>query len=358
MVVTTLVALFAAGALVPYVRDDRLFFNLHLLRSDGVLIVVCQVLVAATAVRLLGRADATSRWIGGCLAFGCFSGQWIAIALAAVAATFLTQAWQRNLVAALTAVVVLAGFALSVQGFLQAPATGAAVGFAAASLLLLPGKTGRPPTLVASVMACVAMLAVLWVGRKFGHVGLSISLLCLLGLAFHLLSGHWSRLSTRFAAPRLLHAGILGLALGAVLVSIAPDVGARRSGAQLSNADMDWMRITRWFRNSRANGPVLVPLQPAGVEVDYNFQLHARKPVWVDLKQGAAVMWSPAYHDTWESRRSEVAGLKRAVDFLTYAKTHGIQVFVVDRQGTQPCPAGSHVRYANATFSACEVASR
>ncbi|MEJ1978051.1 MAG: hypothetical protein WDN49_20000 [Acetobacteraceae bacterium] len=54
----------------------------------------------------------------------------------------------------------------------------------------------------------------------------------------------------------------------------------------------------------------------------------ARRPLWYDWKEGAAVMWTPHYYQEWSKRRSEVIGLQTVDAVLAYACAKGIDYLV------------------------------
>lgn len=54
----------------------------------------------------------------------------------------------------------------------------------------------------------------------------------------------------------------------------------------------------------------------------------ARRPVWYDWKEGAAVMWTPGYYQEWSERRGEMAGLRTEADLVAYACTKRIDILV------------------------------
>jgi hypothetical protein len=68
-------------------------------------------------------------------------------------------------------------------------------------------------------------------------------------------------------------------------------------------------------------------LNPAdGTEI---FEFASHRQVWVDVRRGAAVMWTPSYYDRWWQRTTEVLALRGFADKLGYARANGID-YVVD----------------------------
>lgn len=59
------------------------------------------------------------------------------------------------------------------------------------------------------------------------------------------------------------------------------------------------------------------------------FEFASHRRVWIDVRRGAAVMWTPSYYATWQTRVSEVLALTTLADKGVYAREHGID-YVVD----------------------------
>jgi hypothetical protein len=59
------------------------------------------------------------------------------------------------------------------------------------------------------------------------------------------------------------------------------------------------------------------------------FETAAERRLWIDLKAGAAVMWSPNFYHLWHDRVAEVTALPDHAARMSYARTHGIG-FVID----------------------------
>jgi hypothetical protein len=99
-----------------------------------------------------------------------------------------------------------------------------------------------------------------------------------------------------------------------------------------------WKELVSWVRTSNLHGPFLLPINEND-HTDY-FQLQARKQVWVDWKQGAAVMWSPSFYEQWSTRSREVSALKTNKDYVDYAQKHDIHYIVLKTsEGVCPAPA-------------------
>jgi len=108
--------------------------------------------------------------------------------------------------------------------------------------------------------------------------------------------------------------------------------------------------MTSWVRDSDLKGPFLIPLAAPFDE----FQLSARKTVWVDWKQGAAIMWEPAFYFQWMPRFREVKALRNSDEFATYAILNHIPYAVLSAADGS-CPHRTEVVYRNSNFVVCRV---
>lgn len=120
----------------------------------------------------------------------------------------------------------------------------------------------------------------------------------------------------------------------------------------------EWATIGDWAKSyTSPNDLFLVPtwtfrgkLQPGGDENEAilnsgAFESTAHRAVWVDFRNGAAVLWLPSYYEEWHERVTEVTSLTSVAARDAYAKAHGIQ-YIVDvcgRDGT-PSPVFSTKR--------------
>ncbi|MDK2741361.1 MAG: hypothetical protein NDI90_00470 [Nitrospira sp. BO4] len=98
-----------------------------------------------------------------------------------------------------------------------------------------------------------------------------------------------------------------------------------------------WSKLVDWIRSSNIHGIFLIPINEGGSD---RFQLMARRKVWVDWKQGAAVMWSPSFYDQWMVRYKQVSVLNTPEEFIDYAQAHNIRnVIIKSQDGACPAPA-------------------
>lgn len=302
------VLLLLVGAVLPYVLNQRFVFNLHLLRSDGVLQFVTALLAIGAAVPPLFDAQAPrARRILALLALG-----------------FLLSPplrWSSALACALAMAALL---------YLRAHADTLA---------------GRRQDLVAALV-CLAALA-----ADLAASGLAPSLLLrwvlLAGVALALFAGGLGA-RLRMLAPALAWAVLVALSLYTVV--------GWRNAAQQKEAKLQGpiVEMMAWVRASPLQGTFLFPVDAPHLSVFESFQLLALRPVWVDWKQGAAVMWAPSFQQQWMPRYLEVSRLRTAGQLAAYAQERHIPWLVLpaDLGG---CPGGTAQVYRNAGAAVCRV---
>jgi hypothetical protein len=151
----------------------------------------------------------------------------------------------------------------------------------------------------------------------------------------------------------------LDYAVGAVLLLFIwprltlQDVATNRANSEQTGT---WTAVGEWARSAtRPDAIFLIPtgllpgettraaattdsLVPDPAQNSEIFEYASHRRVWVDFREGAAVMWTPSYYATWWPRVSEVLALRTLAGKIAYARQHGID-YVVDA-----CPndAGDH----------------
>ncbi|WP_313074071.1 hypothetical protein [Melaminivora sp.] len=217
---------------------------------------------------------------------------------------------------------------LRAAGLLQALAVVLAA--CASAARVLQGQDARLRLLGAATLALLALgpatAAMAWL------------LLALLACAQLLETGAlpWPRLPPWCAAPA---AWLPPLLLGGLLASAGWQLQARAPRFPLLY-DQEWVDMASWVRQSDLRGVFLLPLHEPDAAY---FQLLARRPVWVEPKQGAAVMWQPSFHAQWRRRMDEVQALESSPEaLLAYARAQGIAHVLLAR-GDGACPAGARM---------------
>ncbi len=97
--------------------------------------------------------------------------------------------------------------------------------------------------------------------------------------------------------------------------------------AELNSNLLEWQAIGTWAQaNTNKASLFLLPW-----DVEAPFEAFSKRRSWVDWKRGAAVMWSPSYHHTWQTRILQVKALQNIDAAFEYAKLNTIDYIVVKR---------------------------
>jgi hypothetical protein len=102
------------------------------------------------------------------------------------------------------------------------------------------------------------------------------------------------------------------------------DVPSDQQLAGLSPRAPEWREVTRWAE--AATPPDALFIIPPKLD------FVAPRRIWVDWKEGAAVMWAPDIYATWHARSMELSSLRSAPAVLAYACRHHIDYAVFDRR--------------------------
>jgi hypothetical protein len=197
-----------------------------------------------------------------------------------------------------------------------------------------------PLVLTASVAALAKNVFAPWVGAIVALAGLIAAdwRIVLFGLLLQAAAGLIARQRPRRMTegarlPLLLAAGaallLVAITQGRYSALPAPpglhDVPSDQQLAGVWPRAPQWREVTRWAE--AATSPDALFIVPP--KLDF---VAARRRVWVDWKQGAAVMWAPDIYRVWHARSMELASLKTAPALLAYACRHGIAYAVFDRR--------------------------
>lgn len=214
-------------------------------------------------------------------------------------------------------------------------------------------------------VAALALFAIVAVAMRNGGLGAGAALETLAGAAFILACRHGDRV-WRAVSGHLRKGSSAGgaqaLALGALVAVLAGlQLAATwqersRLASPATGRMADWQAMTRWLREHPQQGPVLVPAEADRAMGMHNFQLNARTPVWVDWKQGAAVMWAPSFHAVWSPRFHAIQRLDDAATLVAYAQANRIPLLLLGGpEGAPACSAGSEEVHRNASFALCRI---
>jgi hypothetical protein len=358
------IAIYAAGIFLPYVVDHRLVFNLHLLRVAGMVQFVLPLLALVVVWRRWKEETWISRASAVLIGVSVINGMSNLGILAGLALPMLAGSSQsRGLWAtALTGVAIWLGYVMEGAGQLGA---GQFVGlYCAAGILLLEGRTLGSPRAY-PVLAIVLVLAIVSVVSALAlHAGLArYRYVAALALVWGYL------LYSRIERPRFeflnWNAGyVLALSLLIQFAGVAATVKNRMDSQRQERVSFaSYFDLIDWLKAQPYRGPLLAPLElrgrtkPDEAFFRYNLQLFSRQPVWVDWKQGAAVMWQPSFHAVWRPRFENVKKLEKAEDFYRYARSNDIRWMMlndVDDPRKAACPGtGLPPAFLNGRYRVC-----
>jgi hypothetical protein len=281
------ILVFAFGVCLPFVSHNATLLNLHLLRVDGIVRVIAVLILAIVATRRLIGSNGSDR--------------------------------------------LAAGLALC---FLSLPGPAAAV-FAA--VLLYAGATlGRRRR---TNQLLLALTAIAMIGGVLQHkMQAVVEAAVVVGFMATQSSLERLRSPARSALVALV---------GLVIIPYAIFRGVIRPlNSDSPRPVIEAVKeVARWARaNTDPQSVFLVPLM-----MEPDFELWAKRTIWVDWKQGAAVMWAPSFYWTWWPRMQAVAALRDLQTRLDYACRNGIQ-YVVTEKSADKVPDFATIAKQNSEF--------
>lgn len=295
-VLTAAVIVFLIGTVLPYWLDHRLVFNLHLLRIGG---VVQWLTLLMAVISLASRLT---------------SGQRCRVSTYAMVGLLSLMTHQAEPASLIVAWVCLAAITLiehrpendRLITMLCKP--GVVIGWI---VLVITMEALRYEPSWANALRWTAMLAMVWSSPV-----------------------RWARWGVL----------LLGTAI------LAPQIHSRGQLIREAPIPRSVIDLANWIRTEGIQGPILAEINPG---LDY-LQLLTRQPVWVDKKQGAAVMWEPSFHSRWMTRYRDVLQLKGTAQFLAYARQHHLK-YIVTHINQGSCAKGSTQLFHNQDYLVCQV---
>lgn len=294
------------GIPLPYLFDNRFVFNLHLIRAAGLGQAFATVFVALAGVRLLLDGKELERQLTGLVAL--------------LSLTML----ERNAV----------GISMMLIS-MSAAQPGAALSgyFGRGGIFRQECRAFFRPAYSCLVLFMAALL------HQFYRHGFTVMDGMTLLTIFALFGVVWMRRYRQ--AGTSMHAVI-------ILMLFMAGLGISRSRLFRDNQmaksrlpeNRSWQEMMESIRSGNLRGPFLISLDDQE-HSDY-FQLQARRLVWVDWKQGAAVMWSPSFYRQWSTRYREVSALHSSRELITYAKAKGIR-YVLLHTPSESVPVASRL---------------
>lgn len=296
------------GIPLPYVIDSRFVFNLVLLRADGVAYFLSMVLLIAAFARIGASQDGRHRSL-----------------LAIIALMLLTAPNGRQIEVAL----IVLPFVLA----------------ASLALAFVRGerKVENRSTPVSSTLAWVLVL-----GALVSYWTLALAMRSNRGFlwAFGMTVVVFAFVVMGSASRALITStAVIAFSLLSGLITAS---WQRHHEKETARERVGWNDVTEWIRHSPLTGTFLVELNaPAD-----SFQLLARRPVWVDWRQGAAAMWQPSFGPRWMTRYQEVKSLSSDAAMLRYAEEHRIDnVVLTGSDGS--CTGIWRTAYARGKYVVC-----
>jgi len=304
--------IFFIGVFLPYLFDSRNLFNLHLLRSDGLEQMIAIILTAIAGTKMLLDPSSVRRQLLG-----------VVILLSLV--SFPNR---------------MEGLIIVFLALLAGVISNEDKGQKSVSVLL---EWIKPYANGLVIVAVVGFWVVFFSRGGFGGTQFTKMILAL--LAFYLIL-HKSHFQHR---ERVL---VFVIAIYCLMIPIRNSYWqyTGKISNAISEKKQSWIDFVNMVKSSSLKGVFLVPINNNG---DL-FQLQSRKSVWVDWKQGAAVMWAPSFYEQWMQRYIEVSNLKSADDFIAYAKDHRIQYVVLATENSK-CPDFARLEISTKYYVLCSV---
>jgi hypothetical protein len=209
---------------------------------------------------------------------------------------------------------------------------------AAAALIIAFALSLSPRPLVPTLLALGGALAALTLAWGAAPAEARALVLLAAGLA--------APATLRFLLDRLplvgRPAGFAAAAAVAALLLTQPVHHLWQTGRldRYAPAEVAFLELQRWARGATAAHSLF--LQPDGQlrpNLTPSFWTFARRPAWVDWRQGAAVHWRPDFYPLWRQRLAEATALDGVDAKLAYARANAIPYVIL--AADEPLPTGA-----------------
>jgi hypothetical protein len=381
------------GTVLPYVADSRLLFMLHPLRMDVYVVLMLATLVIVWCSQSFRSSDGRSFAYAVVAFTTLINGHLLLLLVAITLASFQllpgseNQRWRRWLPALLVLLMgathlawgtaprliasseAMSALSLVLQGgaaVLLLPKTKEYVWqvlaiFMAALIGAVP-ETQNPAMLVLIGLSYLAIVALVLKGQLgpkarrmtarmviaptiIALVGVTCAALpilllptglypvvALLGLSALVLVPGFKRLFDRYFYDRPWFRGtLLGPAyVGLIAVTFSSFMIAERSISRHPAMSRSTQDVQLWARNNTDPHTVFLPV---GIE---GFSTLSRRPVWVDGKVGAMVMWAPETYALWSTRWARLRQVKTVSMARQLAVDENIDYIVVGKNKLLP----------------------
>ena len=386
-------AIIAFGIALPYVTDSRLLLNLYPLRMDSYVLLCMLIAALIWAGKAFSSGDAAGNAAGNAvdrgaalLALLSFVNGNVALLILAVLMSRADAAnnWKIRGFAAFLIVYVggltlyfggpalietageprlLAFLALQIAVvwvFFSGSQTPSGSGLALIAAAFVPALLDQGTDAV-SVIAFYGSLAVAALSGRFYPALLSLLLggwalfqdqpvpwwaLLYLSAGLFLLARAVLARTTLFETPVHLarRAALPGFFIFFLALS-AYDFMDRGRLCSWKECDPNLVAAQNWARENTEPNTQFLPVRVDG------FSTLSRRPVWIDWKIGAMVMWAPETNDFWQSRFRRLAGLSTVADALALAEQENIDYIVfrkrwlAERDAAVPCVVFENAGY-------------
>lgn len=309
------VIIFLIGIPMPYIINDRFIFNLHLLRSAGLEQAMAIILILACGSKMiLISKDRYTQLLGLVVIFSLVA---LDRSISAMSLTTISL-----LLGALINHEPPSKYFIKITGIVEEPQ----------KYLVIP----------VVILFFYVLLNKIFIKPDIGISQAVKSLIIATPFMAVFLSGKISFDARQFS-------GVFLLLYFALYISKSYFFDNQYFNNEKPNGD--WDNFTKFIKDSDIHGIFLLSV---GDKNSDQFQLQAKRKVWVDWKQGAAVMWSPSFYNQWMPRYKEVKNLNTPNEFINYAKAHNIHnVVIKSKDGS--CPSSSYLVKSTTSYVLCRT---
>jgi len=281
------------GIPLPYIIDNRFVFNLHLIRSAGVGQAIATILIIISGVKIyLDKSDKVKSSLGVIIMLSMLLFDIKVVNMFVVMISMaVSNLWIENIKG-----LKADSYYRKASGYRNNLVVICGLLFATALLLSFI----QEPFTVQQKLKCIFIVIII----------------VLILLDYYTNIGKAKYVTILFI--------VYAITLTMITVNHKKELQA---GIDELPQNRSWNELVTWVKKSNLHGPFLL-LNDDHDHTDY-FQLQARKQVWVDWKQGAAVMWSPSFYEQWSNRITEVSAIHAPDEYIKYAHEHSIHYIVL-----------------------------
>jgi hypothetical protein len=380
--------IFLCGAILPYLTDSRLLLNLFPLRMDAYIIIIWALIVLSWCINSFREADSLEKAYSLIALFSLINGN-LPLLLTTLALSDHRSSRPARFKHLFLILLLAVGGLHVISGnppILQTAASRAqsafflllqsgviayfisrehgsadqSLLFIALSAMCLAPEISNPLmlTLIASVYIAVFFYVVQerfhWTMVLLSVVSVCIVassslpwlLIVLASVLMPVLSIYIVPFVEKHLFVRLSQKPVMLFVFYVIFVMLgAYQMGKR--GDLSANPDLERasVKLQLWARNNTPPHTVYLPVDIEG------FSTLSRRPVWIDWKIGAMVMWAPETYDLWSTRWNQLKQISSVADAQQLAQNERIEyvVFNRDKIPTNNVPA-SCIVYCNEKY--------